>query len=115
MIIDVILEVGIDDLGRLYLKPKKEKFTLIYRTATEVHWDNENYFLYSPKPKDWTYLDWYKHIINVAKNECFCNLILNKETVFININQELKEKNLENTIEKNPLNTLISQFSALNS
>ncbi|MFM7895444.1 MAG: hypothetical protein ACKO8L_05815, partial [Flavobacterium sp.] len=57
---DEIIEIGIDELERLYIKPKKEKFTLIYRTATEVHWDNEKHFLYSPKPKDWTYLDWYK-------------------------------------------------------
>jgi hypothetical protein len=53
---DNIIEVGIDRLERLYIKPKEERFTLIYRTATEVHWDNKDYFLYSPKPKDWSYL-----------------------------------------------------------
>ena len=67
---DNIIEVGIDRLERLYIKPKEERFTLIYRTATEVHWDNKDYFLYSPKPKDWSYLDWYKHIIKVIETEC---------------------------------------------
>ncbi len=90
MRVDNITEVGIDKLGRLYIKPKEEKFTLIYRTATEVHWDNEEYFLYSPKPKDWSYLNWYQHIIKVIETECNCRLNLTKDTVWKNINEELK-------------------------
>jgi hypothetical protein len=87
---DNIIEVGIDRLERLYIKPKEERFTLIYRTATEVHWDNKDYFLYSPKPKDWSYLDWYKHIIKVIETECDCRLNLIEDTVWKNINEELK-------------------------
>jgi hypothetical protein len=52
MILDEIIEIGIDNLQRLYIKPKKVKFTLIYRTATQVHWDSEKLFLYSPKPNE---------------------------------------------------------------
>jgi len=95
MISDEILEIGIDDLERLYIKPKFQKFTLIYRTATQVHWDSKNGFLFSPKPIDWTYLDWYKHITKVAKNECFCELLLNEDTLFINISRELKNEILK--------------------
>jgi hypothetical protein len=87
---DNIIEIGIDKLDRLYIKPKEERFTLIYRTATEIHWDNKDYFLYSPKPKDWTYLDWYKHIIKVIETECSCRLNLTKDTVCKNITEELK-------------------------
>ena len=50
---------------------------LFYRTAIEVHWDAEGQFLYSPKPREWTCFDWYKQIIEVAKYECNCELILN--------------------------------------
>lgn len=95
MISDEIIEIGIDDLERLYIKPKVQKFTLIYRTATEVHWDAKNSFLYSPKPKDWTYLDWYKHITKVTKDECSCELLLNDNTIFININSDLKNEILK--------------------
>lgn len=35
---DRILSIEIDEKGRLHIKPEKSKFTLIYRTATEVHW-----------------------------------------------------------------------------
>ncbi len=87
---DNILEIGIDEFERLYIKPENEKFTFIYRTATQVHWDNKEYFLYSPKPKDWSYLDWYKHIIKVVETECNCKLKLTIETNWINVSDKLK-------------------------
>ena len=46
MTIDEILEIGIDGKERLYLRPHKKRFTLIYRTVTEVHWDNHGLFLF---------------------------------------------------------------------
>jgi len=92
MITDQILELGIDNIERLYIKPAREKFTLIYRTATEVHWDNKGHFLYSPKPREWTYFDWYKHIIRVAQNECRCKLILTNKTIWVNITEDLREQ-----------------------
>mgnify|MGYP000957943064 CR=1 FL=1 len=44
MTIDKILEIGIDEKERIFIKPDKERFTLIYRTATEVHWDKDGLF-----------------------------------------------------------------------
>jgi hypothetical protein len=89
---DKITKVEIDDSGRLHLKPEKSKFILIYRTATEVHWDDKKMTLYSPRPRDWSYLDWYLHIIGVAKTECSVALKLTDETEWININDELKKE-----------------------
>ena len=89
---DNITEIGIDTLERLYIKPEKEKFTLIYRTATEVHWDDKGNFLYSPKPKDWTYFDWYKQIVGVVETECNCKLLLTDKTKWSNIPAELKRQ-----------------------
>lgn len=92
MVIDPILAIGIDNKGRLYLKPNTVRFTEIYRTATEVHWDNVGLFLYSPKPREWTYLDWYKHIIKVAKDECGCQLVLTEKTIWQNIPSDLQQE-----------------------
>ncbi|WP_316753891.1 hypothetical protein [Pedobacter gandavensis] len=92
MKIDQITEIGIDDKERLYIKPATVRFTLIYRTATEVHWDDKGLFLYSPKPREWTYFDWYKHIIKVAKDECNCELVLIEQTLWINIADELRKE-----------------------
>ena len=54
-----------------------------------MHWDNENHFLYSPKPKNWTYVDWYKYIIIVAE-DCNCKLIITEKTKWKNISEKLK-------------------------
>ncbi len=95
MTLDDVLEIGIDDQERLYLKPEKEKFTLIYRSATEVHWDNNGAFLYSPKPREWSYLDWYKHIVSVALDEYGCKLKLTSKTNWQNIPVDLKDEIVE--------------------
>lgn len=92
MTTDRILEIGIDDKERLYIKPEKERFTLIYRTATEVHWDDSGLFLYSPKPRDWTYFDWFRHITDVTETECNCKLIITDQTIWTNIPDELKNQ-----------------------
>lgn len=92
---DNIIEIGIDEEERLFIKPGKAAFPLIYRTATEVHWDDKNKFLYSPKPNEWTYLDWYKQIIGVVKTECNYILKLTGTTKWTNISDDLKKKIIE--------------------
>ena len=87
---DIITKVEIDDSGKLHLTPEKTKFPLIYRTATEVHWDNNKKTLYSPEPREWSYLDWYLHIVGVAKTECQTELLLTNNTEWINVPKELK-------------------------
>lgn len=94
--LDEITEIAIDENERLLIKPKHTKFTLIYRTATEIHWDEKLSALYSPKPIEWNYLDWYHHIIKVAEVECNTKLILTARTVWTNIQDDLKKKIIEN-------------------
>ena len=89
---DNIVEIGIDNKERLYIKPGEKKFSQIFRTATEVHWDNKESFLYSSKPKDWTYLDWYRQIIGVIEIECHCKLFLTDKTIWVNISNDLKKQ-----------------------
>ncbi len=89
---DDIVEIGIDKLERLCIRPKSERFTMIYRSAAEVHWDNAGLFLYSPKPREWTYLDWYMHITSLIKTDCDCQLKLTDETIWTNIDEFLKQE-----------------------
>ena len=92
MVQDRISIVEIDDSGRLHLKPEKSKFTHIYRTTTEVHWVNDKKTLFSPKPRDWSYLEWFSHIIGVVKDECLTELKLTENTEWVNIPTELKNE-----------------------
>jgi len=91
---DNIKEIRIDNSGRLCIFPENQKFTMIFTLAKEVHWDNDQYFLYSPKLKEWSYFEWYKHIIGVVK-ECNVTLVMTKETIWTNIPQSLKKDILE--------------------
>ena len=62
-----IIEIGIDDKERIYIRPETNTFEFIYRAAAEVGWDEKEIFLYSPKPGEWTYFDWYRQIIMATK------------------------------------------------
>jgi hypothetical protein len=92
---DNISTIFIDKNGRLCIKPATKEFTLIYRSATEVHWDNKERFLYSPKPRELTYLDWYKHIISVISIECDCKLTIITDTKWIGVPNDLKNDILD--------------------
>lgn len=88
---DFIKSVEIDVEGRLHLVTTNATFPMIYRTATEVHWNPERHSLYSPKPRDWSYEKWFDHILCVAE-ECNCKLVLSVNTKWINISTELLEQ-----------------------
>lgn len=89
---DNIVKVEIDKEGKLHIKPETVKFPMIYRTATEVHWDISNQTLFSPAPRDWTYLEWFSHIIEVVREECFYRLSLTDKTEWVNVPMAIIEQ-----------------------
>ncbi len=89
---DQIIEIGIDDKERLFVKPQSEQFEFIYRDASGVSWDNKGRFLYSPKPTEMTYFDWFRQIILATKGEYGCELKVTSETNWTNIPDELKNQ-----------------------
>jgi hypothetical protein len=92
MTVDRILEIGIDEKERLFIKSQTEQFEFIYRDASGVNWDDKERVLYSPKPSELTYLDWFKQIILATKGEYGCELKVTSETKWTNIPEELKIK-----------------------
>lgn len=70
--------------------PQTEQFEFIYRDASGVSWDDNGRFLYAPKPKEMTYLDWFRQIILATKGEYGCELKVTSETNWTNIPNELK-------------------------
>jgi len=89
---DKIIKIEIDESGRLLITPDTERFTMIYRSAAEVHWDNKMNALYSPKPREWSYLDWYKHIVSLIVTDCNCRLLITESTEWINVPDDLKNE-----------------------
>jgi hypothetical protein len=87
---DDIAEIRIDVAERLCVVPRSDSFPYIYRAAMEVHWDNEGRYLYSPKPREWSYVRWFQQIIAAAKDEYNCHLVITPETRWLNIDDILK-------------------------
>ncbi len=86
---DKILEISIDAKGRLLVKPEKEAFSLIYRTASEIHWNADSKVLYTPKPREWSYADWYEHLIQTIE-ETGCVLTVSEYTKFVNVQKQIE-------------------------
>ena len=56
----------------------------------QVYWDEEQWRLFSPKPKDWTYVDWFSQIIWAAADEYGTWLRLSPDTVWSDVSDELR-------------------------
>ncbi len=80
------------------MKPYSASYPMIYREAAEVHWDSEGRFLYSPKPREWSYFDWFFHILQTADPEGE-RLVLTENTVWRNFPDSLRSE-IENWMEK---------------
>ena len=89
MKIELIAEVSILE-NKLIVKPEKESFEQIYRSAMEVNWNEEKKVLYSPVPRDWSYINWFKQIISAVQQEYGCTLKTAENTRWFNIPGELK-------------------------
>lgn len=92
MTTDNITEIGIDGSERLYIIPQKAQFSMIWRTASEVHWNADLRCLYSPKPREWNYHQWFLHIVDVVKDEYGCTLSLDSNTRWINVPEKLRKE-----------------------
>ena len=64
-----ISKVWIDPEGRLHLAPSGCEFPYIYREAMEVSWNPSTRSLFSPPPREWTYAQWFKHILAAAREQ----------------------------------------------
>jgi hypothetical protein len=71
------------------VKPTFSSFPLVYREAVEVNWDASKKVLYSPKPREWSYFDWFRHIIDIAYGDK-SKVSITPETAWIQIPEDLR-------------------------
>ncbi len=86
---DDIEAVGIDNARSLWVKPATATFPYIYREAMEVQWDPKRVCLYSPKPREWSYIDWFAQIRAAALNQGV-DLRIGPATAWIGVDPELR-------------------------
>lgn len=87
---DAIEAVGVEDDGSLWVKPATATFPNIYRETMEVHWDAKRLRLYSPKPRAWSYVDWFKQIRKAAREQGV-ELTLEQTTSWLNVDADLQQ------------------------
>lgn len=80
-----IAEVGIDEGGRLYVRPAERRFPEIYRAAMEVGWDSERGRLFAPRPREWSHARWFGQILAACAQEYGVRLKLGEETVWTEV------------------------------
>jgi len=88
---DFIKRIEIDSDGRLLVAPSHLRLPFVYREAAEVSWDENGAFLYSPTPRQWSYFEWFMHIMQVAK-QLNCDLQIASTTIWVNVPDDLRRQ-----------------------
>ncbi len=95
-----IEKIEIDVSGRLLVTPVAGfDFAFIYRAATGVRWDNASSSLVAPKPKDWSYLNWFENIYASVRSEYGDQLIIFSNTKWFNVPNELRREIIKGSAE----------------
>jgi hypothetical protein len=92
MLEDEIVEVGIGQDGGLYVRPTNQSFPYVYRAAMEVGWDPVRGALFSPKPRESSYLDWFRQILAAVADEYRVCLKLCAATAWSNVPEALRKQ-----------------------
>ena len=87
---EAILEIGIDQLDRGYIKPLSRSFEQIHRAAMQVYWDSAQKCLHSPKTDKWTHIHWFQQILDAAGDEYGVYLVCTPATIWSGVSETLK-------------------------
>ena len=85
-----IKKIWIDNQYRLCVKPQKETYEQIYRSAMDVHWNQEKCYLYTPSNSSRSPFEWFNQIVLAVKTEYGSQLYITEETQWENIKESLK-------------------------
>lgn len=86
-----IAEVGLDDEGRMFVRPTKGSFEHVYRAAMGVYWDEPSRRLsHSQPPKDWTPVQWFQQIVAAVADEYGVLLKPTFQTTWADVPNELR-------------------------
>lgn len=69
--------------------PQSARFPYVYREAMEVHWDATGNYLFGPRPREWSYIDWFRQILKAASTQG-CSLVVAGTTRWSNVPEDLR-------------------------
>ena len=88
-------EIRIDESGRLHLHPRLAEgsdYEFVYRAAMEVYWDPVSASLFSPVPRERSYLDWFRQIVAAVRSEYGDRLAVSGRTQWTNVPGDLRRE-----------------------
>ena len=88
-----VSNVSIVDDGRLLIRPElpgDEDFRFIYRAGMEVGWEDESHSLYCPKPREWSYVRWFKQAVDAVAGKYHRCLALTASTEWRDVPAEIR-------------------------
>lgn len=91
MNIEYIDEIEIDKDGKLHLKVRKNHYDMIYREAVGVYYNRKKRTLHSTTPTNWSYLEWFNHIVKTFNNFDNSKLVLADKVSFVNVPKSIKD------------------------
>ena len=81
-----------DDRGWLRIYPLHARYDLIYRAAAGVDWENKEGFLHAHEPREWTYPQYFAHIVSVVASECGDALKLTPDTQWMGVPDDIRRQ-----------------------
>ena len=89
---ELILELGLDETGCLYVRPERTVFSHIYLAAMEVRWIDDSRVLSTPAKPELSTLDWFRKIQKAALEEYGVMLKVGAGTAWMNIPTDLRDQ-----------------------
>jgi hypothetical protein len=87
---ELIQEIGIDELDRVFVRPASKTFEQIYRAAMQIYWDRPKNRLHSPAAGEWTHLQWWMQIRDAAADEYGVQLVFAPHTIWSQVPAALR-------------------------
>jgi hypothetical protein len=87
-----VADISIDEDGRLRIRPRQAEdiFQYVYRAAAEIQWDGDQACFATPKPREWSYLQWFQHARIAIRSELGRDFELDARTTWANIPDVLR-------------------------
>jgi hypothetical protein len=88
---ELIAEVIMDESGRLLLKPATKLFDTLHMTgAWGFRWDGPTSSIAIPLPREWSYRDWFKHVVTIIGQEYDVHLTVGPQTKWVSVPEAVR-------------------------
>jgi hypothetical protein len=90
---ELIADVALDDAGRLLLKPAETSFDNLHMAgAWGFRWDAPTSSLAIPQPRNWTYRDWFEHVVKIIGSQYGVHLKVGPDTRWTDVPSSVRDE-----------------------